>query len=289
MPITYERVKSASMKLYETTLKKVPEDIKYALRKAAEAETNDTPTEILKFMLKSAEAAERTGNLICQDVGIPAFFVRVGNMVTLKTDLKYAITKGFEEAVKTIEPKILGLITNPLTQERGYSGERVPIISFDMVHNADYIEITCAPKGSGSGQWADLQVFGLVGRDVIEKYIMECVLRAGSQPCPPVIIGVGIGGSFEYAAKLAKEATLRRIGTRNPNPTIAKMEENLLKAVNMTGIGPMGLGGNTTALAVNIETSAGHAFIPVAVCFSCWPGRRMRAKLYEDGRVEYYE
>jgi fumarate hydratase subunit alpha len=125
--------------------------------------------------------------------------------------------------------------------------------------------------------------------EVIEKYIMECVLRAGAQICPPVVIGVGIGGSFDQAPKLAKEAVLRTIGKRNPDPSISKMEEELLRAVNEAGIGPMGLGGNTTALAVNIEVSAGHAFIPVAVCFNCWPNRRTRAKIYEDGRVEYYE
>jgi fumarate hydratase subunit alpha len=123
----------------------------------------------------------------------------------------------------------------------------------------------------------------------IQKFILDCVLRAGSQPCPPIIIGIGIGGTFEHAAKLAKYALMRPVGHRNSNSTIAGMEQSLQAAVNQTGIGPMGLGGDTTALAVNIEYASGHGFVPVAVCFNCWPNRKASARIFGDNSVKYLE
>ncbi len=114
-------------------------------------------------------------------------------------------------------------------------------------------------------------------------------MEAAGQHCPPVMIGVGIGGSFDYAAKLAKLSTLRPLGSKNPEPILAAMEERLLKAVNETGFGPMGVGGGTTALGVHIDYSSGHGFTPVAVCFNCWINRRTRARLYNSGKIEYLE
>jgi fumarate hydratase subunit alpha len=119
--------------------------------------------------------------------------------------------------------------------------------------------------------------------------VMRVVMGAGSQHCPPVIIGVGIGGSFDVAARLASKATYRKIGSPNPEPMLAAMEERLLRAVNATGFGPMGTGGDTTALAVHCDYAAGHGYTPVAVCFNCWINRRTRARLYDDGRVEHLE
>jgi fumarate hydratase subunit alpha len=115
------------------------------------------------------------------------------------------------------------------------------------------------------------------------------VLQAGSQHCPPVIIGVGIGGSFDVAAKIASKATMRPVGSVNPEPTLAAMEERLLRAVNATGFGPMGTGGDTTALAVHVDYASGHGYTPVAVCFNCWINRRTRARIRDDGTVERFE
>ena len=123
----------------------------------------------------------------------------------------------------------------------------------------------------------------------IEAYVMKAVMQAGSQHCPPVIIGVGIGGSFDVAAKIASKATYRAIGSVNPEPVLAAMEERLLRAVNATGFGPMGTGGDTTALAVHVDYSAGHGYTPVAVCFNCWINRRTRARIHADGSVERME
>jgi fumarate hydratase subunit alpha len=287
--ITYEIVKSVSAKLYESSLKKIPEDTKAALRRAHEAESNDGARKIIAMMLRSAEAAETTNRHVCSDAGIPVYFVKIGTAARLEGSIKQAISDGFDHLVDTINPPILKHVTNPLTNERGYKGKDMPIVSYDLIDDADYVEITCSPKALGSGRWAALEIFSFPTLEVIEKYVMDCVLKAGSQHCPPVVIGVGIGGSFDHCAKLAKNATLRPFGQKNPEPTLAAMEERLLKAVNKTGFGPMGTGGDTTALAVHVEYGSGHGFTPVAVCFNCWINRRAGARIYNSGEIVRFE
>src|SRR5690606_2550651 len=146
---------------------------------------------------------------------------------------------GYEHLVETIDPPILKHVTNPLTLERGWHGKNMPIISFDMISGADYIEIVCSPKALGSGRWADMQLFSFPSLETIETYILDVAIKAGTQHCPPVAMGVGIGGTFDYCAKMAKEQTLRPLGTVNPDPVLAAMEERLTTAINATGFGPM--------------------------------------------------
>jgi fumarate hydratase subunit alpha len=215
--------------------------------------------------------------------------MKVGTAAQLEGNIKQAISDGFDHLVATIQPPILKHVTNPLTNERGYKGKGMPIVSYDLIDGADYLEISCQPKALGSGRWAALEIFSFPTLDVIEKYVMDCVLKAGSQHCPPVVIGVGIGGTFDLCAKIAKQATLRPFGQTNPEPILADMEKRLLAAVNKTGFGPMGTGGDTTALAVHVEYTSGHGFTPVAVCFNCWINRRAGARIYNDGRVERFE
>ena len=289
MAVTYEMVKSIAAELYGSCLKKIPEDTKDALRKAHEAETHDGAKKILALMLRSAQTAETTDRHVCSDAGVPVYFIKIGTGARLEGDIRKAISDGFDHLVATIDPPILKHVTNPLTQERGYKDKDMPIVSFDLVDGADYIEITCSPKALGSGRWAALEIFSFPELDVIEKYVMECVLKAGSQHCPPVVIGVGIGGTFEYCAKLASLATLRPYGQYNPEPIIADMEQRLLQAVNKTGFGPMGTGGDTTALAINVEYASGHGFTPVAVAFNCWINRRAGARLYNNGDIVRFE
>lgn len=289
MPITYDAVKSLTADLYAWSLRKIPEDAKKALEDAAEAETSHSAREVLTMMRRSAELAETSNRFVCSDAGVPVFYVRIGTRVRFDGDVKQAIVDGFDHLVATIDPPILQHVTNPLTLEPGYKGKDMPIVTWDVVGGADYLDITCSPKALGSGRWAALEVFSFPTLDVIETYVMECVLKAGSQHCPPVVIGVGIGGTFDHCAKLAKLATLRPIGEPNPEPILADMEERLLRAVNKTGFGPMGTGGDTTALAVHVDYAHGHGFTPVAVCFNCWINRRTRARLYDDGRIERVE
>jgi fumarate hydratase subunit alpha len=287
--ITYEAVKSLTAQLYEWSLKKIPEDTKLALRQAAETETNEGARKILAMMMKSAKRAEETDRFVCSDSGVPVYFVKIGTAVQFDGDIKQAISDGFDHLVETIEPPLLKHVTNPLTGERSYKGKDMPIVSYDLIGGADYVDFTCSPKALGSGRWAALEIFTFPKLEEIEKYVMECVLKAGSQHCPPVVIGVGIGGTFDHCAKLAKLATLRPLGERNAEPVLADMEERLTRAVNKTGFGPMGTGGDTTTLGVHVEYSSGHGFTPVAVAFNCWINRRTRARLYNDGHVERIE
>jgi fumarate hydratase subunit alpha len=289
MPISSDVIKSVSAQLYERSLKRIPTDTMSALVRAENLESNSTAKHTLRIMIKSAQEAEETGQFVCSDSGIPVYFIQVGTQVQFNGNVREAIREGFEDLVASIQPPLLPHVTHPLTLERGYQGVGMPIVTFDLLDGADYMDITCSPKALGSGRWADLEIFSFPDMATIEKYVLEVVSRAGSQPCPPVVIGVGIGGTFDYAAKMAKEATLRPIGLSHPEAMVADMERRLLQGINMMGFGPMGTGGDSTAAAVHINYAAGHGFTPVAVAFNCWINRRTRARIYNTGRVEILE
>jgi fumarate hydratase subunit alpha len=165
----------------------------------------------------------------------------------------------------------------------------MPIVSFDVIDGADYVDITCAPKAMGTGRWEAAETFVYPSLQEIEDFVLDTVLKSGSQACPPIVVGVGIGGTFDHAARIAKEAVLRPFGQTNPEPVLAAMEGRLLQAINELGFGPMGTGGDTTAMAVHINYSASHGFVPVAVSLNCWINRRTRARIHGDGRVERIE
>jgi fumarate hydratase subunit alpha len=240
-------------------------------------------------MIRSAELAEEKERFLCSDAGVPVYSVKIGSQARFEGNIKAAFAAGFEELVERIDPPLLKFVQNPLTNERSFQGKDMPIVSWDVLDGADYIDITCSPKALGSGRWAALEIFVYPELKDIEEYIMKTVVKAGSQHCPPVMIGVGIGGSFDHAAKMAKMATLRPMGTTNDEPILADMENRLLKAINKLGFGPMGQGGDTTALGIHIDYSAGHGFTPVAVCFNCWINRRTRARIYNSGKTERIE
>ena len=287
--VSYAALRDLTGQLYDWALRKVPDDTLAALRAAIVVESNPVAQRTLSILLRSAEMAESQNRYICSDAGIPVYTVAIGTRVRMQGDLKRAISDGFDDLVARIQPPLLKQVANPLTNERGHRGKDIPLTTWDLIDGADYIEMVCQPKGLGAGRWAALEIFTSPTLADIEAYVMACVLKAGSQHCPPVMIGVGIGGSFDYAAKLAKDATLRQYGSINPDPTLAAMETRLLAAVNKTGFGPMGTGGDTTALGVHIDYAAGHGFTPVAVCFNCWINRRTRARLYNGGQVERLE
>ena len=289
MAITYEAVKGLSARLYDWSLRKVPDDTKFGLERALERETQAGAREILKMMLGSARRAEQDDRFVCSDAGVPVYHVTIGTAARLDGDIKQAISDGFDELVASINPPLLKHVTNPLTNERGYKGKDMPLVTWDVAGGADWVEILCQPKALGSGRWAALETFSFPTLAEIEAYVMKVVMQAGSQHCPPVIIGVGIGGSFDVAAKIASKATMRPVGSTNPEPVLAAMEDRLLDAVNATGFGPMGTGGDSTALAVHVDYASGHGYTPVAVCFNCWINRRTRARLHADGSVERFE
>jgi fumarate hydratase subunit alpha len=287
--ITCEQLTQLSADLYEWSLKKVPEDTKAALRAALPHESNSTGRQTLTIMLKSADAAERTGGLVCSDVGIPTYCVKIGTQVQFEGPVRQAFVDGFARMAARCNPPILQMVTNPLTHQRSYAGKDMPIVSFDVIDGANYVDITCAPKAMGTGRWEAAEIFVYPSLQAIEDFVLKTVLTSGSQACPPIVVGVGIGGTFDHAARIAKDAVLRPFGEQNPEPLLAEMEARLLKTINELGFGPMGTGGNTTAMAVHVNYSASHGFVPVAVSLNCWINRRTRARIHGDGRVERLE
>jgi fumarate hydratase subunit alpha len=251
--------------LYSWSLRKVPDDTKNALIAARDRETAEGPRATLDLMLKSAIAAETNDKFVCSDSGVPVYLVEISGSAQWSGDIKRAITAGFAHLAETIRPPLLKHVNNPLTNERGHAGKDMPLISVDLIGDIDYIEITCVPKALGSGRWSSLETFISPNLAEIEAFILSAVLEAGSQHCPPVVVGIGIGGTFDHATKMANRATYRPIGSVNPEPALAAMEARLTEAVNATGFGPMGTGGLTTALGVHIDYAFGHGFTPVAV------------------------
>jgi fumarate hydratase subunit alpha/L(+)-tartrate dehydratase alpha subunit len=162
------------------------------------------------------------------------------------------------------------------------------VIHYDFVRDSEVLDILFMPKGSGSENMSSLKMLVPAdGVNGIKRFVLEQVVGAGAKPCPPTIVGIGIGGSSDLCMALAKKATTRPLGSHNPDPEMAALETELFEAINQTGIGPQGLGGNTTALAVHIESAWTHITCnPVAVNMQCWRAERRRAKVWKDGKVE---
>jgi len=205
-------------------------------------------------------------------------------------ELKARIRRACERA--TAEYPLRSNTVHPLTRKHTgtNTGEGIPIIKLDFAPDSDTIHLTMAPKGSGSENMSFLRMLNpSEGRKGIKKFVLQCIFESGAKPCPPMIVGIGLGGTSDVAMQLAKEAsTFRKIGTSNSDPEVAVLEKELLEHINQTGIGPQGLGGSTTALAVNIEWAHTHiSHNPVAVNIQCWRGERASATIAADGKVTY--
>lgn len=243
-------------------------DVLLALRKAYLLEKNKRAKTNIKAILDNAVCARKENLAICQDTGMPVVFVQVGQDVIIQGDLKTAINKGIDDGYKKHSLRN-SIVRDPLS--RGNPGFSPCVIHIDLV-SGDKIKITLLPKGFGCENKSQLKMFKpTVGIDEINKFIIEAVKSAGPDACPPYVVGVGIGGTADYAGLLAKKALLRKLTAyRLPLTAINKFEHELLFEINKLNIGPMGLGGKTTALAVNIETYPTHiAGLPVAVNISC--------------------
>lgn len=276
-------------RLYVDAQKDIPPDVRAALRRAAERESSEVGRRVLTTMLKAMDVADEHRTLVCQDTGIPIFWVTIGRGFLLDgVRLQEALRAGVEAA--TCEHPLRSSIVSPITRRNRQtsSGVGVPVFHIEFSPEIDYLDILHMPKGSGSETMSFLKMLypadGVAG---IKKFVLDTVVEAGGKPCPPTIVGVGVGGSSDLCMTLAKKATLRPVGSRNPDPEVAGLEEELLAAINATGIGPMGLGGDTTALAVHVEYAWTHITLnPVAVNMQCWRGERRRARVYADGRYE---
>jgi len=264
--------------------------VRVALQKAYEKETHPTAKEMFNIIMANVEMADRDDMLICQDTGLPIYLVKVGSKFPVDgARVAAALKEGAKRA--TLEYPFRGSSTHPVTRVNPQTsvGEGLPIIYWDFVSESDCLDLLMIPKGSGSENMSAMKMFiPADGVAVIKKFVVDTVLQSGSNPCPPGVIGVGIGGTADLVTKLAKEAIARPVGSHNHDPFFAKMEDELYEAINSLGLGPMGLGGDITTLAVHIEWAHTHITQnPVAVNTQCWPARRARAKIYADGRVEY--
>ncbi|MGA2959970.1 MAG: fumarate hydratase [Thermodesulfobacteriota bacterium] len=289
-PFSYQLVEDTAKELYIRALKILPPDVRVALKKAYEKETHPTAKEVFKIILANVEVADRDDMLICQDTGLPIYLVKVGSKFPVDgARVAAALKEGAKRA--TLEHPFRGSSTHPVTRVNPQTsvGEGLPIIYWDFVSESDCPDLLMIPKGSGSENMSAMKMFiPADGVAVIKKFVVDTVLQSGGEPCPPGVIGVGIGGTADLVTKLAKEAIARPVGSHNHDPFFAKMEDELYEAINSLGVGPMGLGGDVTTMAVHIEWAHTHITQnPVAVNTQCWPARRARAKIYADGRVEY--
>jgi len=280
-------VEKAAVEILRRAVTYLPKDVKEALNNAYEKETSEAGKTQLKAILDNINLGESGKTPICQDTGIVLFYVTVGKDFG---DFSF-IPEALRAAVRTatVEVPLRPNAVHPLTRKNSgdNTGTNMPYINWD-IGDGDYIELTAMPKGAGSENMSSFAMLTPAeGVSALKRFVIDQVIRAGAQPCPPTIVGVGVGGSADIALKLAKKALLRPINARHPEPEIADLERALLSAINMTGIGPMGLGGTFTSLGVNIEYAHCHtASLPVGLNMQCWAARRATARIHRDGTVE---
>jgi fumarate hydratase subunit alpha len=248
------------------------DDVLTAFDRASETETAPAAREIIDLLKENARVAREERIPICQDTGIAIFFVEIGQDLRIKNGfIADAINEGVRKGYK--EGYLRKSVVDPITRKN--TGDNTPAIIYTELVPGDKLRISFMPKGAGSENMSMIRMLRPTeGVEGVKSFVLECVRKAGANPCPPVVIGVGIGGDFEKAALIAKKALLRPVGSPNARLELAAIEEMLLKAVNKTGIGPEGLGGRVTAMAVHVESFACHiASLPVAVNINCHAAR----------------
>ena len=279
--ITKDTIKDTVYELYKQAAIVLGDDVKKALEDALKNEENELAILNIEAILKNIELAEEKGIPMCQDTGLPVIFVKLGNVEV--EDLRGGIEAGIEKATKEIP--IRPNIVDPITRENTNInvGDYIPPIDIELI-DEDYLEITIFPKGFGSeNNNAMKMALPAEGIEGVKEFVVESVLKAKGKPCPPTVIGVGIGGTSDLCLKLAKKVLLGKVGERNPDPQIAELETEILEEINASGIGPMGLGGKTTTLDVKILKAHTHtAGLPVGVCVQCWADRQATTKIYDN-------
>ena len=266
----------------------LPEDVKRALKRAYAEETSETGKTQLKAILDNIELAEKYQAPVCQDTGTIIFYVKAGSEVKNLDNVEEALVNATKRATK--EVPLRPNAVDPFTQKNSgdNTGRYVPYLHWEIVPG-DELELTVMPKGGGS---ENVCLTGMLvpgeGVNGLKKFVIDAVVKAGAKPCPPNILGVAIGGGTDIAMKLAKKVLLKPLDEHNLDPEIEIIEKEILEAVNMTGIGPMGLGGKTTVLGVHVDYAYRHpASFPAAVAFNCWAARKASARINADGTVEY--
>jgi len=267
----HKALADATFRAYREAVIRLPLDVLKVIGDAARAETHPVARGEFANILKNIKTAGELGVPMCQDTGVPVVYLTIPPSVPFTDDLYDAVADGIRRATK--EVPLRPNVVDPLSRHNSNdnTGVGMPAIH---VRPGPKFTVTVLPKGAGAENMSRIVMLLPSQKDQIEKFVVETVYLAGSRPCPPVIIGVGIGGTFDGAAALAKEALLE------PVDTMTGLEQEILCAVNRLGIGPMGLGGDFTALAVKVKTAGCHtASLPVAVNIQCWANRHVTVEV----------
>ena len=277
-------IEAVTVRLLRTAATTLPADVLEALERARETETEPIAKVQLDTILKNVELGEMRLLPMCQDTGLPLFYIS-GHC---NEGIIPAIRRGVERATRTIP--LRPNVVHPITRTNGGNnlGDMVPLIHFEPTGHK-HTDITLMMKGAGSENMSALRMLtpsqGVKG---IKEFILDTVVSAGGKPCPPVIVGVGVGGTADLACHLAKKALLRPLQKRSEDDSLCQIEIEMAEALNRTGIGPMGLGGKSTVLGVSIESASCHtASLPVAISLQCWAARRASVRIFPDGRAVF--
>jgi len=252
----------------------LPDDVKKALRESLEKEESPLGREILQVILENHDIAENERMPICQDTGVAIVFLEVGQDVHFTGGaLEDAVNEGVRQGYKEGYLR-KSMVADPVIKRKNTS-DNTPAVIYTRIVPGDKVKIVFAPKGGGAENMSEVRMMTAAdGIEGVKNFVVDRISRSGGNPCPPVVVGVGLGGSFDRCAMLAKEALMRPIGQPNPDPEYDKVEKELMKRINDLGIGPQGLGGRTTALAVHIKMVPCHiASMPVAVNVQCHANR----------------
>jgi len=246
----------------------LPQDVKNCIQRSHTEESWPQAKEILERIIENYEIADEKAQPICQDTGVACVFLKIGQDLHIDGNIAEAVNEGVRQGY-TEGYLRKSVVRDPL--DRVNTGDNTPAMLYYEIVPGDKLEITVAPKGFGSENMSQIKMLrpsdGLQG---VKDFVKKVVEEAGPNPCPPIVVGVGIGGTFDKAAYLAKKALMRSVDVRNEKPFYAQLEQELLEEINALGIGPQGFGGKTTALAVNIEEYPTHiAGLPVAVNINC--------------------
>lgn len=284
--MNYTNIEEGIVQLIKKAETELPKDVVNALKHAYEIEEGIAKIQI-EAILKNIDLAKRTRRPMCQDTGIQTFFVKIGVDFPYINKLKGLITDAVKKATKEIP--IRPNTVDPFTgvNHKDNTGDHIPYITWDFAEGSD-VHITALPKGGGSENMSKLGMLKPgVGLEGVKDFVVEKMIESGGNPCPPTVVGVGVGGGADLAMKLGKKALLRPVGVRHKDKTIAAVEEELIKRINDSGIGPMGLGGKTTVLDVHIEKAHRHpASLPVGIAVQCWADRRANMVIHSDGSWE---
>lgn len=257
----------------------LPDDVVAALKNARQREEAPRAQQVLDTILRNAEIAGRDKVALCQDTGTTVVFLDIGQDVHVRGDLNQAIHDGVSRGYKSGFLRS-SMVTQPFSRRLNTGDNTPPVVHTEIVPG-DRLKITLMPKGGGCENMSRMVILKPgEGRKGVSDFVLRTVEESGGNPCPPVIVGVGVGGTAEYVMFLAKRSLLRKVGQHNPDPEVAELEDELLERINATGIGPQAWGGRTTALAVNVETYPSHiTALPVGVNIQCHSARFKTAEL----------